>query len=243
VDPDLVLWYKFDESSGTTAADSSPSGAGTRDGTLGTAGTGGSAKFSTDYQVGTHAVSLAPSSYMPSSAGGYVTVPAPESLAPGAITLAVWVKLAAATTTQNWERIFDFGSGPGSNAPYFALVARAGDATNTPVRFGMSKIGHNQPGEEQFDSPSALTANVWHHIAIVLPAGATYTGTMYVDGKAAATNNTMTTHLSDIGMTTQNWLGRSPFTQDPFFYGSLDDFRIYKRALSAAEITELMALR
>jgi hypothetical protein len=53
----------------------------------------------------------------------------------------------------------------------------------------------------------------------------------------------MTLHQSDVGTTTQNWLGRSPFTQDPFFYGSLDDFRIYKRALSAAEITALMALR
>ena len=37
--------------------------------------------------------------------------------------------------------------------------------------------------------------------------------------------------------TTLNWLGRSPYSSDPFFYGSLDDFRIYKRALSAEEIT------
>jgi hypothetical protein len=77
----------------------------------------------------------------------------------------------------------------------------------------------------------------------VLPAGATYTGTLYVDGVAVTTNNAMTVHLSDIGTSTLNWIGRSPFTADPFFYGSLDDFRIYKRALSAAEISALFALR
>ena len=242
-DPDLVLWYEFDESSGTIAADSSPSGAGTRDGTLGTAGVGGSARFSTDCQVGTHALSLSPSTYTPSSAGGYVTVPAPASLAPAALTIAVWVKLAAATTDQDWERIFDFGSGPGSNAPYVFLMARAGDATNRPVRVGMSSVGHHMPGEERLESASSLTANVWHHIAIVLPAGTTYTGILYIDGEVAATNDNMTIHLSDVGTTTMNWLGRSPYSSDPYFYGSLDDFRIYKRALSAAEITTLMALR
>jgi hypothetical protein len=114
---------------------------------------------------------------------------------------------------------------------------------SAPPRFGISNIGHSMPGLQELEGPSGLTANVWHHIAIVLPAGATYTGVLYIDGAVAATNNTMTLHQSDVGTTTQNWLGRSPFTQDPFFYGSLDDFRIYKRALSAAEITALMALR
>ncbi len=53
----------------------------------------------------------------------------------------------------------------------------------------------------------------------------------------------MTLHLSDVVTTTLNWLGRSPFTNDPFFNGSLDDFRIYKRALSATEISALFLLR
>lgn len=240
---DLVLWYRFDESSGTIAADSSPSGAGARNGTLGTAGMGGTATFTTDCQVGTHALSLTPSSYAYSPAGGYVTVPAPASLAPDAITVAVWVKLAAATSSQNWERIFDFGSGTGTNAPFFYLVARVSDSTNTPVRFGISDVGHSSPDEERLESTSGLTARVWHHIAIVLPAGKPYTGTLYIDGEVAATNKAMTLHLSDVGNTTLNWLGRSPYTTDPFFYGAMDDFRIYKRALSAAEIIDLMSLR
>jgi hypothetical protein len=240
VDPDLVLWYRFDESSGTVAADSSPSGAGARDGTLGTAGVGGNATFSADCQVGTHALRLTTSSS--GAAGGYVTTPSPGTLAPGAITIAVWVRLAAATSTQNWERIFDFGSGSGTTVPYFYLAARTGDA-DAPPRAGISNIGHSMPGEQDLAATSTLTPNVWHHIAVVLPAGATYTGVLYIDGAVAATNNAMTLHLSDVGSTSQNWLGRSPFTQDPLFSGALDDFRIYRRALSAEEIAALMALR
>jgi hypothetical protein len=242
-DPDLVLWYKFDEGSGTTATDSSLAGAGTSDGVLATTGTSGSATFTADCQVGTHALSLAPSTVAPTSSGGYVTTPAPTSLAPEAITIAVWVKLAAATTNQDWERIFDFGNGTGTTAPYVYMTARDAGSTNTPVRFGLSNIGHSVAGVQTISSTTALTANEWHHLAIVLPAGAAYTGTLYIDGAVAGTNPAMTLHLSDVGPTTQNWLGRSPFTSDPYFYGSLDDFRIYRRALTATEIADLVALR
>jgi len=214
--------------------------------TLATTGYGGSAAFSTSKQVGTHAVTLTPSTYAASTGGGYVTVPALQPLAPGAITIAVWVNLAANTTAQDWERIFDFGTG--SNASNFLyLVARAATPATTPVQFVISTRGHTASDGQVLNSPSALTANVWHHIAIVLPAGSTYTGTMYIDGVAVATNSAMTLHASDIGVTTNNWLGRSQYsgtvTGDPLFNGSLDDFRVYKRALSQQEISDLVALR
>ena len=70
---------------------------------------------------------------------------------------------------------------------------------------------------------------------------------MYIDGIAVATNTAMTLHASDIGATTNNWLGRSQFggasSGDPLFNGSLDDFRVYKRALSQKEISDLFAIR
>jgi hypothetical protein len=43
----------------------------------------------------------------------------------------------------------------------------------------------------------------------------------------------------DLGVTTQNWLGRSQWTADPFFGGSIDDFHIYNRALSESEVRYL----
>lgn len=245
-DPDLVLWYKFDESTGTTAADSAMVGGTSRNATLMTIGTDGSAIFSTAKQVGTHAVTLTPATTSPVTNGGYVTVAALEPLAPSALTVAVWVNLATNSVTQNWERIFDFGNGSASNN-FLYLVARAGSPSTNPVQFVISTKGHSAASGQTITSPSALTPNVWHHIAIVLPAGSTYTGTMYIDGRAVATNTAMTLHASDLGTTTNNCLGRSQFTGassgDPLFNGSLDDFRVYKRALSQQEISSLFAIR
>jgi hypothetical protein len=231
-----VLWYKFDESTGTVASDSSTSGL---DGKL--AATGGSATFSSESQVGTHALRLSPGSSSSSQTGGYVTTPAPTSLAPSAITIALWVKLASAASDQNWARLFDFGTGPGASDPYLYMTSRASDTSNP--RFGITNIGRGVGGVQRLDAPSPLTANVWHHIAIVLPAGTTYTGSLYIDGEVVATNNAMTVHPADVGVTTDNWLGRSPSSADPYLSAWLDDFRVYKRALSASEIAGLMALR
>lgn len=239
IDPDLVLWYQFDESSGTIAYDSAQFGGVARNATLASAGFGGSATFTTASHVGTHALALTPAG--PMGGGGYAVIPSFNTLAPGALTIAVWVNLAAAGPAQNWERIFDFADS--STAPaWFNLAARNGTAPNGPL-FNISNIGHAEAGQQRLNGSSALTAKTWHHIAVVLPEGATYTGIMYVDGVVAASNNAMTVHLSDIGATTNNWLGRSQFTNDPYFNGSFDDFRVYKRALSQEEIVALTALR
>ena len=246
-DHDLVLWYKFDESTGTTAADSAMFGGFARNGMLETMGIGGNASFSTSKQVGTHAVSLSPPlPILANGNGGYITVPSLQDLAPEALTIAVWVNLASVSAQQNWERIFDFGNGSTANN-YLYLVALAPETSSTCVQFFISTNGHSASSGQTISSPSALTPNLWHHIAVVLPAGATYTGTLYVDGVAVASNSAMTLHASDIGPTINNWIGRSQFSgasgSNPLFNGSLDDFRVYKRALSAKEISELFVLR
>lgn len=239
IDPDLVLWYRFDESSGTAAADSAGFGGVARSATLATVGTGSSVAFSTAKQVGTHALAFTPFLYP--GGGGYVTMPTLHDLAPNAITIAVWLKLDVATPYQNWERIFDYGDS--STGPrWFNLAARSGTIPYGPI-FAMSNIGHGTTDQQRLISSTAITANVWHHLAVVLGAGAPYTGVMFLDGVIVASNDAMTLHLSDIGSTANNWLGRSEFTTDPYFSGSLDDFRVYKRALTQQEIVALMAVR
>jgi hypothetical protein len=237
---DLVLWYKFDESSGRTAADSASFGGTAHNASLARVGSIGGAVFSTSKQVGTHAVTLTPSTT--GTSGGYVIVPSLHTLAPSAITIAVWVNLASTAPTQDWERIFDFGAGSTTANNFLYLVARAGDPYANVVQFVISTQGHSASVGQTINSPNALTPNAWHHVAIVLPAGTTYTGTLYIDGKAVATNSAMSLHVSDIGATTNNWLGRSQYS-DALFSGSLDDFRVYKRALSSQEISDLFDVR
>jgi hypothetical protein len=48
----------------------------------------------------------------------------------------------------------------------------------------------------------------------------------------------MTIKPSDLGATTQNWIGRSQFP-DPYLDGRVDEFCIYTRALTSGEIAAL----
>ncbi len=241
IDPDLVLWYRFDENGGTVAYDSAQKAGVSRNATLMTEGAG-SATFSTTRQVGTNALALAPGGGPARDGGGYAVIPALDELAPDAVTIAVWVRLALAGPAQTWERIYDFGDS--TTAPrWLNLTARSGASPYGPV-FNMSKTGHDTPDQQKLTGMTALTANTWHHIAVVLPAGSpTFTGVMYVNGEIAATNSAMTVHFSDIGPTTKNWIGRSQYPDDPYFNGSIDDFRVYSRALRQEEIQALMAVR
>ena len=44
-----------------------------------------------------------------------------------------------------------------------------------------------------------------------------------------------------LGATSHNYLGRSQNVKHPYFPGAVDDFRLYGRVLSAAEVAELAA--
>jgi hypothetical protein len=221
----LVAHYKLDEASGTTAADSSGN---MRTATLAVAGTG-TATFSTTHMVGTHALNLGGTS---NTNGGYVNIPASLNTmgATTTITIACWVNI---TTDRAWARVFDFNNS--STTGYMFLTTFQNVATPNSVRFAITTTGN--AGEQQISSTARLSTGTWHHIAVVLGAGATYTGTLYVDGAVAGTNAAMTLRPSSIGNTANNWIGRSAFVADPYFSGLVDDFRIYSRALTAAEVT------
>ncbi len=227
-----VLWYKFDEESGTTAADSATITGAPRNGTLTTFGTGGAVTFSTMKMVGTHAVSFTGNQ---TTGGGYVTIPPLLDLAPGAVTLSAWVY---PTVTRDWQRVFDFGV---NNSINMFLTTSEGQDANNYVRFAIT-LGGNA-AEERINTTVALTLNTWYHLVVVLNAGSPYTGNLYINGTQAGTNAAMTLHASDLGATTGNYIGRSTFTADWYYSGHIDDFRIYNRALSAAEVTALYAAR
>jgi hypothetical protein len=142
-------------------------------------------------------------------------------------TVATWVNLAA--TTQ-WSRVFDFGSGPTMN---MFLTVNAG----TGPRFAITTAGG---GNEQRINPTVagqLPTNQWIHLAVTLAGN---TGTLYVNGAPVGTNANITLRPSSMGNTTQNWIGKSQYG-DPGLNGTVDEFGIYDRALSEAEVQALMA--
>ncbi|XEC95851.1 LamG-like jellyroll fold domain-containing protein [Paenibacillus tarimensis] len=151
----------------------------------------------------------------------------PEVVVSGAdtITVAAWVNL---DTASNWMRIFDFGSG---TSTYMFLTPKNG--SNGNIRFG---IKNNNSSTQIIDGTSALATGGWHHVAVTLNGS---TGTLYVDGAFVNSNTSMTIKPSDMGATTQNWIGRSQYS-DPYLDGRVDDFRIYNRAISSSEVVSVM---
>ncbi|MDX3581106.1 glycoside hydrolase family 127 protein [Streptomyces europaeiscabiei] len=159
--------------------------------------------------------------------GSYQYVELPNSVLGGAsaITLSAWVK---PTHNANWQRVFDFGD---NTTRYMYLVTR--NASGVP-RFAITTGGAG--GEQSLNGTAALPLNQWSHLAVTISGS---TGTLYVNGTAVAQNTSMTLNPSVLGTLTNNWLGRSNYSADPMFAGVFDEFNIWSRALTAAEITSL----
>ena len=159
--------------------------------------------------------------------GGYASLPTGIVSTLNDFTIAAWVDIKTLST---WSRIFDFGTGTNLN---MFLTPLSGSGA---VRFAITTSGGNN--EQRIDGTSPLATGVWQYVAVTLAGN---TGTLYVNGAVVGTNTSMTLHPSSLGSTTLNYLGKSQYSADPAFLGSIDDFRIIGRALSAAEIGQFIS--
>ena len=203
-----LAYLKLDESSGTTAYDSSPNG---NHGAL-----SGDPLWTTG-QFG-NALDL-------DGVDDHVTLPAGVVAGVRDFTIAGWVKL---DSVDNWSRVFDFGTGTST----YMFLSPSNGATRK-LRFAIST--GSGPGEQIIEGPSALPSGVWIHFAVSLSG---QTGTLYVNGSAVGTNNSMSLTPASLGTTTNNYLGKSQYA-DPYLNGRFDEFVIHDRALADAEIAAL----
>ena len=139
------------------------------------------------------------------------------------LTIATWVLWKG---TSSWQRLWAFGN-DADHLLYFTPRSASG------MCFGI-KNGDN---EQTLRYSRNLTLNRWVHVAVTLGSQG---ATLYIDGEAVATNPDITILPTDINPVF-NYIGRSHTTSDPFFRGSVDDFRIYNYPLSAQEIATLVA--
>jgi alpha-L-arabinofuranosidase len=141
-------------------------------------------------------------------------------------SIAAWVNLSSLAS---WARLFDFGSG---TTDYMFLAPQSGSGN---LRFSITTNSYG--AEQQINAPNALPAGGWHHVAVTLGDGI---GVLYLDGAAVGTNSAMTLSPASLGVTTQNWIGRSQFSADPYLAGTVDEFRIYSGALNPGEIATFL---
>jgi hypothetical protein len=157
---------------------------------------------------------------------GYVSLPPAVITGATSYSVAAWVKLDALST---WSRIFDLGNGTDA---YMFLTPRSGSNT---LRFAITVSGSG--GEQQINAPP-LTTGAWTHVAVTYGDGV---GILYVNGQEVARNGSMTVTPQMFGTSVRrNYIGRSQYA-DPYLKGVVDDFRVYGRTLTAAEVAGLAA--
>ena len=156
----------------------------------------------------------------------YVTLPEGSVAGLTDFTISTWVRL---DTTASSRRIFDFGTGTNT---YMYLTPTNG----TALRFAITTGGS---GSEQVITGTApLATGTWVHVAVTRIGN---NGRLYVNGaQVGSTNTGMTLSPNSLGTTTQNWIGRSQ-SGGNYLDGRVDDFRLYNRGLSAAELTTIQS--
>jgi len=215
-DPNLVGWWKLDEICGdsTTVLDSS--------------GNGNHGTFIGDVQ------------YVEGSDGDalefdgrndYIELPIGSVI--GSLTNSTFAIWLDSQPGGQWARAFDFGTddlnvymclGPRwwfMDDMYFAITTEGVDNQSLVQPVG-------------FDIETG-----WHHVAVTIDADR-QTMILYYDGEELARNDSVLLSPSDLGETTNNWLGRSHNEDDSYYLGSMDDFRIYNYALTQSEIEKVM---
>ncbi|MHC5907923.1 glycoside hydrolase family 127 protein [Streptomyces sp. S6] len=141
--PEFAAWHRFDETSGTSAADATGHGR--------TATLAGGANWTPGHTGG--AVAL-------DGVDGHVALADDLLAGASAYTVAAWVRLTGRPAA--WTRIFDFGTGVTAN---LFLTPRSDSGT---LRFAITAGGAG--AEQRIDAPP-LATDRWTHVAVSHGAG------------------------------------------------------------------------
>ena len=172
-------------------------------------------------------------------------------------TFEVWYTLRS---SQNWGRLWDFGSSEGGEITttmtgatqgqdYYICSASLGTNLGSQ-RHTIKNLDALAPGggtgpvdgnEEPFDFANANELDQEYHVVGVWTSDLNGGGqlTVYRDGVNQGTRTTTFTprDINDVN----NWLGRSNWTGDNYLHGDYNEFRIYSGAMNDAAVTNSFA--
>ena len=205
----LVTWWKFDETSGTAAMDSS-----------GYANTG-TVQSAATWTNGVYQGAL----YMNGSST-YVSSRI-QTNSPNEFTEAIWF---CTTNTRGGELIGFANTKVNLSATQDRVVYMN---SSGKVVFGVATNGY-----QTIMSPQSYYDGCWHHAAATLSSAGM---ALYLDGSCVGINASVTGTTNYLGYWRVGYdqLGAWPTGNGRNFQGCVDDARIYARALSASEISEL----
>jgi hypothetical protein len=229
----LAGHWNFDEASGQTAADASASA---NDATLGSTGgvdpndpswacvMGGSALWfdgTNDY------LGIAdPGGSWEFSSGGL-------DAGTSDFTLSAWVLLDP-SITEGFPSIVRKGGGSDTNAGYWFAYERATDGFRLNLSDGTNRFIANS------NAGTGLADAQWHHVTAVMDREpGTDTGIFYVDGSPAGSEASALIAGNSANGTEAFAIGGN--STNRYWWGNIDDVRVYDRVLSPVEIAALAA--
>lgn len=212
----LTAYYPFNESSGTTAADTVRGGAGTANASGGATWVAG--------QYG-NAVELDGSS-------GYLLAPNAVPTGTTAYSVAAWVWADSAPV---WGSLVKNWGNSASGAFHLGFDDASGRISNyvSAPTFGPAV------------APTTLSLGAWHHIALTYNGG-TGTQTLYIDGSAVASASASSSLTAlgpnmAIGVKTDNTtLAPDNTCCAGFWDGKIDELKFYDHTLTPAEVGAAM---
>lgn len=219
-DPTLLSWWEFNETSGTSASDSSGNG---NTGTLSGASWGGGI-----YGGGVNLV--------PDGTTDFVTIPGTVLDGRTSFSISVWVR---------WTKGDNGGpasiiSAATSGSPDELLIYKLTTAGNDTIQVHVKNTAFNFPAGVNIEDGS------WHHIVFVRGATNGNGGWLYVDGVLRAARGDLTTGALNvictvIGQETDSISGTScaGFSAAEDWEGYIDDLRIFNRELAPYEVRML----
>jgi glucose/arabinose dehydrogenase len=138
-------------------------------------------------------------------------------------------------TAPAWQRLFDFGlTSGGLGGDYIFYTPSSGVGDNRVALSNSSPGGGN---EDIVAGGSSLTTGRQYHVAVVVDDnsnGGSDTMSLYIDG--AFVNSTPLTRTMSGLSNSLAFLGRSLYSSDAYFDGSINEFRIYNNALSPSDV-------
>jgi signal peptidase I len=206
------LYYRFDEPSGISAADSSVNG---RTGTL----HGG-----VTHVAGSCVSSSSPALALDGSTG-FISTPNPVS-SPDVFSEELWFK----TTTTAGGKLIGFGNSQTGASSQFDRHVYMTDA-------GHLVFGVYVSATLTVSSPLAYDDGAWHHMVAALSVAGMR---LYVDGALVASNSNFTTAEPDTGYWRIGGDSLSGWPSAPtsnFFKGTIDDAAVYTTALTALQVS------
>ncbi|HOW29947.1 MAG TPA: LamG domain-containing protein [Bacteroidales bacterium] len=148
----------------------------------------------------------------------------PQDYIKGDFTISVWVNVE---TISKWSRIIDFGVGQNNSNIVFSNSASMSGIPGLAIYKGEGSDITQLRGTEK----DRLKEGEWHHIGAILKGVQAF---LFLDG--VQINDAMNFYVPGTVHRPVCLIGKSNFEGESNFYGSMDDLRIYDKALTDIEM-------